>query len=342
MREQGLKCFMNSEHLSVIGFVEVFKRLPFFFKVLKEMKMKMAEYSIDAFIPIDFPDFNLALAKKAKSLQKKIIYYICPQVWAWRKSRIHKIESLVDLLLTIFPFEEQYFDSKKLSITFIGHPLVDEVKAGPDRSMPKHHEGRLAIMPGSRHSEINHHMPKLMDLIQRLHSRWPKVKFDIPCAQTLNPEDLYKYLPHHSSSLLKQALTIHPPGLSSEVLYKADAALIASGTSTLQGVLCNTPTAIFYQLHPFTFWLGKKIIHLPHVGLPNLVAEQEVCREYLQGDMNAQSLTQEVENLLWNQNYRDKIFNAYQDIRYKLGSSGASHVAAESILHFFNVKGCKV
>lgn len=327
MRKEGLECFMEAEKLCVIGLVEVFKNLPFFIKTLSDMGDKMKEEHVDAFIPVDFPDFNLALCKKAKKAGIPVIYYICPQVWAWRKSRIPKIEKLVDLMLTIFPFEVDCFDANKLKTQYVGHPLIDEVPIAPVTPAPEKSTGKVVLMPGSRKSEIEHHMPTLVPFINAFHKKHPSVTFLIPCAETLTPGTLTACFGQHLPANVK----IVEPGKSTELLQSSDAALIASGTSTLQGVLCNIPLCLFYRLHPFTFWLGTKIIKLPHVGLVNLVAKKEVSKEFLQHDMNVDHLTRETEKLLWDETYRQRMLAEYANIQNTLGGEGASKRAAEAI-----------
>ena len=334
MREIGMECFVNAEKLSVIGFVEVFKNLRFFIKTLNDLVLKMKEYDVKAFIPIDFPDFNLRLTKKAKRMGVKTIYYICPQVWAWRKGRVVDIEKCVDLLLTIFPFEEDCFNKNNIKIEYIGHPLLDEVKVEKSKKDVEKDCGKLAIMPGSRHSEIDHHMPTLVEFMMSFNLKHPGVSFHIPCAHTLREEDLYKFIPSNAVSSFKEMVHIYQPGESSSVLKSCDAALIASGTSTLQGVLCNIPCAIFYKLNAFTYWLGKKIIKLPFVGLANLVAERQVCAELLQENMTNDKLTEECETLLWDPQKRDRIYSDFEEVRGKLGGEGASARAAQIVLDF--------
>ncbi|MBF0197362.1 MAG: lipid-A-disaccharide synthase [Planctomycetes bacterium] len=334
MRALGMECFIEAEKLSVIGLVEVLKNISFFKKVLGDLEQAMIERKVDAFIPIDFPDFNIRLAKKVKKQSIPIIYYICPQVWAWRRGRIPLIENTMDVLLTIFPFEAQYFNSQKMKVEFIGHPLCDEVPTGTSPETPPEGEGHLVIMPGSRHSEISHHMPTISSFCKAFHQKYPKVKITIPCAQTLKKEDLLTYFEGQMTGTFAEQFSIADPGQSTEVLNQSHAALIASGTSTLQGALCNIPLALFYRLHPFTFWLGKKLIKLKYVGLANLVADREVCSEYLQDDMSVENLTLESEKLLWDQKARAKVFSDYSEIHEKLGGPGASSRAANIIFDF--------
>jgi len=334
MRELGMECFVNAEKLSVIGFVEVFKNIGFFLKTLNELAAKMKEYDVKAFIPVDFPDFNLRLTKKAKIMGVRTIYYICPQVWAWRKGRVKGIQKYVDLLLTIFPFEEKCFDKNKIKIEYIGHPLLDEVEIESSEKIVEKDSGKLAIMPGSRHSEIDHHMPTLVEFMLSFNQKHPGVSYHIPCAHTLREEDLYKFIPSDSVNIFREKIHIHKQGESSNVLKSCDAALIASGTSTLQGVLCNIPCAIFYKLNGFTYWLGKKIIKLPFVGLANLVAERKVCSELLQENMTKEKLIDECEALLWEPQKRKKIYSDFKEVREKLGGEGASARAADIILDF--------
>lgn len=334
MRAEGIESFIHAEKLSVIGLVEVLKNIKFFKKTLDMLTLKMIELNVDAFIPIDFPDFNLRLAKRAHNKKIKTIYYICPQVWAWRKGRIKDIENIIDFLITIFPFEAGYFDESKLKVSYIGHPLLDEVDVKEESNAVEKGKGKLVIMPGSRHSEIDHHMPTLVEFIEKFHNKYPEVTLHIPCAQTLRLEELYRFFSTNMRQSLKKNLVIHEQGKSSEVLKEGDAALIASGTSTLQGVLCNIPCSIFYKLNKFTYMIGKRLIKLPYVSLVNLVAEKEVVREHIQDEMNVESLMEYSEKLLWDEEYRKSVYDDYASIRQKLGGKGASDRAAEEIVEF--------
>ena len=327
MIREGLECFQNAEELCVVGLVEVLKRLPFFMRSLKALDAKMGEQHIDAYIPIDFPDFNLRLGQKAKARGIKVIYYICPQVWAWRKGRIPKIENLVDRLLTIFPFEAQHFDPKRLDCQFVGHPLCDEVPARDNEVMPLKGEGRLALMPGSRGSELSFHLPTCAAFIKEFLTRYSNVEVHIPCAETIAPDRLRRELGVDDPRVI-----IHDPGLSNEVLSNCDAALIASGTSTLQAAIINTPFALFYKLNGLTYQIGKRLIKLPYVGLANLVVDRAITRELLQHDMTAENLLAEAEALMWNQQYRQELYAGLKEVRQNLGGPGASARAAEAVL----------
>lgn len=332
MRALGLKCLIPAEQLMVVGLVEVVKNFKRIKKIFDEVAQAIIDRKVDAFIPIDYPDFNLRLCKRVKPHGVKVIYYVCPQVWAWRKGRSKFIEKYVDTLLYIFPFEKNCFQASRLKLEFIGHPLCDEIALGEVKPMRERGQGTLAIMPGSRYSELDHHLPAMREFFMEFHRRWPDVKMEIPCAQTLKVEDLENRIGLDVVQALKGVLEIAPPGSSEEVLAKADAALIASGTSTLQGVLSNVPLALFYRLHPLTFWIGKKLIKLSFVGLANLVAEREVCREYLQDEMSVESLISEAERLLWDEPARESMLKDYLEIQQSLGGPGASERAAQVVV----------
>lgn len=329
MRAEGLECLREAETLSVVGLIEVLKNFSFFKKALEDLAQEVASREVEAFIPIDFPDFNLRLCEKVKARGVKVVYYVCPQVWAWRRGRVHQIARVVDVLLTIFPFEEKYFSEKDLRVEFIGHPLCDEIEKGQRPDQPEKGKGVLCLMPGSRHSEIDHHLPLLDPFISRFIESYPDAEIHIPCAQTLKVDDLWAHLPNLKG---KKGLVVLDPGKSEEALESCDAALIASGTSTLQGVLSNRPLALFYRLNPITYWIGTKVIDLPYVGLANLVAGRAVHREYLQKEMTAENLMKEAETLLWDGKERDRMLDDFAEIHEKLGGPGASNRAAEVIL----------
>lgn len=332
MRELGLHCLVPAEDLMVVGLIEVAKNFRKIKAIFDEVAQAVIDRKVDAFIPIDYPDFNLRMSKRVKAHGVKVIYYVCPQVWAWRRGRTKFIEKYVDVLLHIFPFESKYFVQDKLKLEFIGHPLCDEIDLGKTKPIQEKGQGRLAIMPGSRFSELDHHLPAMREFFVEFHRRYPEVIMEIPCAQTLSIVDLTNRIGRETLDKVGSSLQISEPGSSEEVLGRADAALIASGTSTLQGVLSNVPLSLFYRLHPFTFWLGKKLIDLPYVGLANLVAEREICKEYLQDEMTAENLIAESERLLWDEPSRTKMLDDYRQVQESLGGPGASARAAEVIV----------
>lgn len=333
MRAEGLECLREAETLSVVGFVEVLKNIRFFKRVLAEITAQVLERDVEAFIPIDYPGLNLRICERVKAAGVKVIFYICPQVWAWRQGRVHTIARVVDLMLTIFPFEACYFKDKDLRVEYVGHPLCDEIPVGQRREDPAKGKGRLAVMPGSRHSEIGHHLPTVGEFLLLLHQRNPELEVHIPCAQTLKESDLLALLPTDILEKMEGKLVVHPPGSSQEVLDQCHAALIASGTSTLQGVLSCIPFALFYRLNGFTFWLGKKLVKLRWVGLANLVAEKAVSRELLQDAMSAEALVAESECLLWDASVREQMYADFEEVHRKLGGPGASDRAAEIVLN---------
>ncbi len=335
MRSEGLDCLVRAEELAVVGLMEVLRRIPFYFACIRQLAREMRARGASVFIPIDFPDFNLRLCRAARAQGVRVVYYICPQVWAWRRGRIPQIEECVDLLLTIFPFEPRYFSKLRLTAVYVGHPLRDEVPlVEAEKPAPTAGAGVLAVLPGSRKSELQNHLPPLTAFLEDFLARNPGVRVRIPCAQTLDPVELRARIHGNLPSSLAQQIEVVAPGHSSEVLRAADAALVASGTSTLQTVLCNTPFAVFYHLHPLSWFIGRHLVKVRHVGLVNLIAEKEVCREFLQNEMTPENLARESAALLWNAPYRQAILNSFRLIQHRLGDAGASQRAAEAILRF--------
>lgn len=333
MRAEGLDCLIRAEDLAVVGLVEVLRRLPFYRRVLREMAGRMAELGASVFVPVDFPDFNLRLCEKACRSGVPVVYYICPQVWAWRRGRVSQIESLVDILLTIFPFEAAYFSRERLEVIHVGHPLLDEVAPASCLRDPALGSGTVAVLPGSRKSELENHMPVLAPFMLCFARKHPGALFRIPCAQTLAPGDLSVHLERLApGGGWSRAVEIVPPGRSTEVLLGADAALVASGTSTLQTMICGVPFALFYRLHPVTYLVGRAMIGIRRVGLVNILAEKDVCRELLQGGMNEASLSGECESLLWDRDRRRGMIRDFERLRMELGGPGASMRAAQAVL----------
>lgn len=315
-----------------MGLLEVLKRLPSFFQDRDKLVEHMKEVQPDAFIPIDFPDFNLSLAKYAKQLGIPVIYYICPQIWAWRKGRLKTIEKRVDLMLTIFPFEEALFT--RIPAKYVGHPLIDEVGYQKrETRTPEKGKGTLAVLPGSRRTELKAHFPVLRTFFQLAADRYPDLNFIIPQADTLPDQalqDELSGLPPETRERIKVA----PPGSANKVLSSSDAGLVASGTSTLQAALCGLPFALFYIMNPLSYRIGRTMVKVPYAGLVNLVAERELCREFLQEECQPEVLLSQAELLLWDEGTRRDIFKGLEEVQNKLGGAGASHRAAQEVMNY--------
>jgi lipid-A-disaccharide synthase len=332
MRAAGLAPVAHSSEISVVGITEVLKILPrareVFAGLLREVDRRRPALAL----LIDFPDFNLRLAKELKRRGLTVIYYISPQVWAWRRGRIKTISRLVDRMLVLFPFEVDFYRDHGVDVVHVGHPLVDEVPVLPqawDRDEPAGGPlfggpYRVALLPGSRVSEVEALLPTLLEAARRLAARLP-VEVRIIRAPTISPE------------LVDEAVEL--AGLPVEIVAEerfaaiADShlALCASGTATLEVGLLGTPMVMVYRLAAWTYALARLMVRLPNVSLVNLVLGRRAVPELIQGDANPERIAAEAERLLTGTGERGRMRAALAEVRGRLGEGGASRRAAGEV-----------
>ncbi len=331
MRAAGLEAVAHSSEISVVGITEVLKILPrarqIFAALLREVDRRRPGLAV----LIDFPDFNLRLARKLKERGLKVVYYISPQVWAWRRGRIKAISRLVDRMLVLFPFEVDFYRGHGVDVIHVGHPLVDEVPVLPqawDRDEPAggQYPGpyRIALLPGSRRSEVEALLPTLLEAVRRLAGRLP-IEVRIIKAPTI------------SADLLEEVVEL--AGLPVEILGEdrfaavADShlALCASGTATLEVGLLGTPMVMVYRLASWTYALVRLMVHLPNISLVNLVSGSRVVPELIQGEANPERIAAEAERLLTDAGERNRMRQALAGVRGRLGEGGASRRAAAEV-----------
>jgi lipid-A-disaccharide synthase len=327
MRAAGLEAVAHSSEISVVGITEVLRILPrarqIFAALLREVDRRRPGLAV----LIDFPDFNLRLARKLKERGLKVVYYISPQVWAWRRGRIKAISRLVDRMLVLFPFEVDFYRGHGVDVVHVGHPLVDEVPVLPqawDGDQPAGSPYRIALLPGSRRSEVEALLPTLLEAARRLAGRLP-VEVRIIKAPTI------------SADLLEEVVEL--AGLPVEVVGEdrfaavADShlALCASGTATLEVGLLGTPMIMVYRLASWTYALARLMVHLPNVSLVNLVSGSRVVPELIQGEANPERIASEAARLLTDAGERNRMREALAGVRGRLGEGGASRRAAAEV-----------
>lgn len=317
--------------LAVVGFIEVIRHLPRLKRLFKEILAAGREESVSAALLIDYPGFNLRLAKALRRQQPgvKLHQYVCPQVWAWKKGRIPDLGRTLDTLYCLFDFEPELFRGYPVDARFVGHPLVEVVKpecdraaffveTGLDPTMPL-----VALLPGSRKGEIQRLLPPMAELARRWRQARPEVQWALPVAPTLDP------------AFVRAHLGGAPIALVQDRTYAArayaDAALVASGTATLETALLGTPFAIVYRLNALTYQLARRIVKVPHFGLANVVAGREVAVELLQAEVNPERLGAELSRLLEPETAR-RVRAELGDVRGHLGEPGAAGRVAEDLL----------
>jgi len=328
MRLAGVRVLHDASLLSVVGFAEILPRIRYISRVLKELKQLLKRSPPDLLVLIDYPGFNLNLAKRAHTLDIPVLYYIPPQLWAWRERRVKKIAQRVDRVAVILPFEEAFYREHGLEVDYVGHPLLD-LSPGRSKEDIRHGLGIspecdpiLALLPGSRAEEINRLMPAMVDAAEIISRSYPRLCCVLPLASTVS-EDLV-------TSYLKDAtIDIRVAGFDSkELLSIADLAFIASGTATLEAAITETPMVITYKVSPFSYVLGRYLIKVSFIGLVNLVAGRAIAPELIQGNATGGRLAEEGLTILEDERARGEMIRDLQLVKERLGHGGASRGAA--------------
>jgi lipid-A-disaccharide synthase len=264
----------------------------------------------------------LRVAQRAKEMGMRVVYYISPQVWAWRQGRVRHIAKYVDRMIVLFPFEEEFYREHEVPVTYVGHPLIEQL-AGVKRRQPSEDELRIALLPGSRRQEVTALLPAMLDAIAILR-RERKINAYIIQAPTIEHDELMAIV---RAKDIDVPILPHDRG---EGVAAADVSLSASGTATLESAVLGTPVVVMYRLSKLTYLLGKKLVKLPHFSLVNIVAEKEVVPELVQDDVNGERIAAEVRRIVAPENY-ERIRAELAKVREKLGEPGASRRVAEEI-----------
>ncbi len=324
MRTAGVDTFVDSADIAVIGLVEVLTHYKTIFGALNLMREKVRTLRPDLLILIDYPDFNLRLAKTAKEAGVKVLYYISPQIWAWRQKRVFKIGQRVDMMAVVFPFEVPFYENAGVPVRFVGHPLVDEVKSSLTKDEAKNQLGFerskkvLGLFPGSRISEIKRLMPTILQTAEIAHKAEPDLQFIIPVASTLK-EALFA--PYLADSSLDIKLTNEK---SYDVMRACDAIVAASGTATLEIALMEVPLVVIYKIQFLSYQIMSRMVKVDHLALCNIVANARVAPEFIQGDAQPDIIATHALELLRDAKKSMQMQDSLREIRAKLGESGAS------------------
>jgi lipid-A-disaccharide synthase len=333
MRAAGVETVVNSDELAIMGILEVAQVFPKFVAAFRTLKAAAIERQPDAVVLVDWPEFNLRLASSLHRRGIRVIYYISPQLWAWRPRRINRINRDVDLLLSILPFEAEWYKARGVDhVEFVGHPLAGEVRAriGREEFCSQHgldpRKPIVSFLPGSRRKELERILPPMANAIRKLKETHPEIQPVIVVAPSRTIEETKQIL-----SSLNSITMVH--GQTREALAASDAAAIASGTATLEGALLETPMVVVYKESAVNWHTLGRLITVPHYGLVNLVAGSEIATELMQKDLTADNLVQELIKLLdpkRNETARVEL----RRVGNLLGESGASERAADLVLKF--------
>jgi lipid-A-disaccharide synthase len=290
----------------------------------------------DAVILVDYPGFNLRFAKRVHAMGIKVIYYICPQVWAWHRSRIPQMAQIVDRLITIFPFEQKHFEGTGLRIDFAGHPLVDESRRAwnePEKALPWKGDPHIALLPGSRSHVIHRILPTLWEAAELVEQTHPAASFIIPAPSAEIEAVVRRTLSSLSGGPTRWEVVA---GNTRQVLRQARAALVASGTATIETALMHCPMIVVYKMAPLSYLLGKRLVALDQIGMVNIVAGKPVCPEFIQDAATPSALAHALNPLLRDTPERNQMVTELKNVVAALGPGGASEKAAESVIQELN------
>jgi lipid-A-disaccharide synthase len=327
MQKQGVELVRHYKTMNYMGFVEVAVNLRKVLGNISFCKKDIEEYKPDALILVDYPGFNLRIAEFAHEKGFKVFYYISPQVWAWKRRRVRKIKQSVDKMLVIFPFEEEFYKRYGIEVTYVGNPLLDELaKFGSgNRSifLRRNSLGEkreiIALLPGSRTQEVKRMLPTML----KVAPQFPDYQFVVAGVSSLDA-NLYKKMIGTTDAFLVMDQTY-------ELLQCSSAAVVTSGTATLETALFSVPEVVCYKANWFSYLIAKWLIRVKFISLVNLVMDKEVVKELIQKDMAAENIVAELEKLLHDGKRQRQMLEDYDDLQERLGNAGASAMAAEVI-----------
>jgi lipid-A-disaccharide synthase len=328
LQRTDFETLFSVAQLTGMGLVELFGNLGNLWRAYRLLKRVLTERRPDLLVLIDFPDFNLRLARIAKSLRIPVLYYVSPQIWAWRKGRVRQIARWVDQMAVIFPFEVGFYERYGVKATFVGYPLLDSVKPNENREVTLRRIGldpnktTIALLPGSRHGEVSRHLPVMRDAAVHL-NREKAMQFFCVCASTIDEA--------------KVAATLATSGLQIPVvrerrydaIHSADLVWAASGTATLESALLGRPMIIVYRLSWLTYAVARLLVRVEHIGMVNLICGERVMPELIQSDVNPKRIAAESRLLLENPEIRSRIKAKLAQLRERLGGSGAAERVAD-------------
>jgi lipid-A-disaccharide synthase len=331
LREVGLEALAPAEEICVMGIAEVLPRIPRILGILRDLAAAAAERRPKVALLVDLPDFNLRLAAKLKKLGIPVVYYVSPTVWAWRRGRARKIARVVDRMLCILPFEERFYEGTGVSARFVGHPFAERpAPAAAERyrqelGLPAART-TVALVPGSRPSELRRIFPAMLDAAERIRAVRPDAQFVVPVAPTLAREQLAPYLDAHRGIEVKLV-----DGRTEAVVGASDAALVKSGTSTLETALMLRPMVVVYKLSWLTYLVGRLLVRIAHFALVNILAGRRLVPELLQREATPERMAAEIERLLADREAREAQLSGLRAVRASLGEPGAARRVAEEI-----------
>lgn len=328
LASQNVRLLAHLKELAVVGLVEVLSHLRRLKKLFDSVVAEAGRLRPDVAVLIDYPDFNLRLAREFKRLDIPVVYYVSPQLWAWRRGRIKDVKRDVAKMLVIFPFEEKIYRDAAVPVAFVGHPLVDHVRPPADRAAVARRLGLdgnrpvVALLPGSRNKEVGHNLPPMLGAVKLLREKRGELQFALAAA------------PHLLANTFQEAAALGITvieGATRDVLSAARVGIVASGTATVETALTGTPMVVVYRVSGLTYALGKPLVNLPNYAMVNLIAGRRVVPELIQGDFTPERVAVETLRLLDDGPARSEMLQNLEEVKEKLGHGQATLRAADEV-----------
>ena len=335
MKSAGVNILFHVNKMAFLGFTEVIRHIPFIKKVQRALITQARENSIRIAVLIDYPGFNLSIAKKFKEYGIKIIYYISPQIWAWGSGRMKKISRLVDKMMVVFPFEEKLYRQNNVNVEFIGHPLVERINEYNFLSRDELYQkfeldktkGILLLMPGSRRNEVAQIYPRVIKAAQELAEKF-NLQIVVACSSNIDENVFYDMRGSQGIKLVK--------GNTYDLLRHSKFGIIKSGTSTLEAGYFSLPMIIVYRTSWLTYLIGKMLIKLDRIGMINILLDEKIVPELVQNEITTKNIIETADKILCDESNYLKVKTKLEDVKTQLGSTGASERAAKIIYGYLN------
>ncbi len=329
MQQAGIDIRFDSAGIAVIGLIEVLKHYGEIRRALKLMKQLVETEKPDLLVCVDYKEFNLKLAQYAKNQGTKVLFYVSPQVWAWRSGRVGTYGKAIDMMAVIFPFETAYYEAENVPVKYVGHPSVDKIhpqKSKPDDLIEFNLQADwpiVGLLPGSRINEIKRLLPVMLAAAEKLTETHKGIQFILPQADSITDELIQSVL--QNSSININVIKAQPY----DVIQCCDAIMTASGTASLEIALLEIPMVIVYKLSALTYFLGKYLVHTKFIGLPNIIAGKSVIKELIQHDVSEENLAEEIAKILDDKDYKKQMLAELVVVKKKLGQGGGSKNMAD-------------
>ena len=333
MENEGVELIADSKEMAVVGITEVLLKLKGIYLIYRKLKNSLTANSPSLVILIDYPDFNLRFAREAKKKNIPIVYYISPQIWAWRKGRIKKIGRLIKKMIVIFPFEKKIYEEANIDVDFVGHPLLDSIRSQFSREEAFQKFSltsgvtTIGLLPGSRMNEVKRHLHPMLEAIPLISKQINPVQFIIPVAPGLDWGEVQNLVgsgKHENIRVVENNIY--------DVMRISDVVIVASGTATVEAAIMGAPMIVVYRVSPLTYLLGKLLIKVKNIGMVNIIAGKTVVPELIQKDVTPEKIASAVLQILENPSKQEEIKKELSSLKEKIGNPGASFRAAQIII----------